>query len=121
MTDRPEPEALLAEARHSLLESLVPALPEAKRYEALMIANALGIVGRELAAGEQPENEARAELSALMGDAGASTQDLRARLAAGLRAGRHDAAEAVHRALLDDAVRRVRISNPKRLKALGLD
>src|SRR5262249_14487483 len=49
-TDEPAGTILLAEARRTLLEDLLPALPADRHYEARMAANAIAIAGRELAA-----------------------------------------------------------------------
>jgi len=96
--DRPAAAELLAVARKSLLEDLVPALPEDKRYQALMVANALAIAGREL---EQPPREDAAALEAL---------------ARAIRAGRHDGDAVVHARLLAWARARTAATNPRALK-----
>ncbi|MYN13599.1 acyl-CoA dehydrogenase [Pusillimonas sp. TS35] len=49
MSLRPDAGALLAVARRTLLDTILPALPEEQRYDVLMIANAMAIAGRELA------------------------------------------------------------------------
>ncbi|NGM87311.1 hypothetical protein G5B35_08310 [Parapusillimonas sp. SGNA-6] len=48
MRNRPTGEELLATARCTLLDELLPLLPADKSYEALMIANAMAIAAREL-------------------------------------------------------------------------
>ena len=96
--DRPQCAELLAVARRTLLDELVPALPEDKRYQALMVANALAIAGRAL---EQPDREDPAALEVL---------------AAAIRAGRHDGDAVVHARLLAWAMARTAITNPKALK-----
>jgi len=48
MRNRPTGEELLATARRTLLDDLLPLLPADKSYEALMIANAMAIASREL-------------------------------------------------------------------------
>lgn len=96
--DRPDAAELLAVARKTLLEELVPALPEEKRYQALMIANALAIAGRALAA---PPAEDLAGLEALAGE---------------IRAGQHDGDAALHARLLRWAEARTAVANPKALK-----
>ena len=65
---RPKPSAseLLEIARHTLRGDLLAALPESRRYEALMIANAIAIAGRVLERGETPEREELASLARLM-------------------------------------------------------
>ena len=47
MNDRPDATELLAIARRTLLDELLPRLPEELRYTALMIANAMAIASRE--------------------------------------------------------------------------
>lgn len=48
MTSRPNGGELLAVARRTLLDELLPLLPTAKTYDALMIANAMAMAAREL-------------------------------------------------------------------------
>ncbi len=48
MNNRPNGGELLAVARRTLLDQLLPLLPVSKSYEALMIANAMAIAAREL-------------------------------------------------------------------------
>ncbi len=119
MSDRPGGPALLGQARRSLLEELLPLLPDDKRYNALMIANAMAIAIREIEAGDDGEAEERAELRALFTDAGPGGGYGKSRLAGEIRAGRRDGDAAVHRLLTASAVRRQRINNPKVLKASG--
>lgn len=95
--DRPGGAELLALARRTLLEELLPSLPDEKRYQALMLANALAIVGRELA---QPRDEDKDGLE---------------RLAAAIRAGEHDGDGALYKRLLAWSEARVAITNPKAL------
>jgi hypothetical protein len=52
MDDRPRAIELLAIARATLVDSVLPAMSEPMRYEMKMIANALGIAERELASQE---------------------------------------------------------------------
>ncbi len=54
MLERPDAADLIATARQSLLEKLLPALPSELHYEARMAANALAIAGRALAAETAP-------------------------------------------------------------------
>lgn len=114
---------LLATARATLLEEVVPALAGPQRYAALMVANALAIAGRDLAAA----GEARAELARLgdlLGDgteSGDQAGDLReatARLARRIRAGEYADGTARARLLacLRESTRaRLAVSNPKAL------
>lgn len=48
MKHRPHPQALLEEARQVLKESVIPELDGQRKYDALMVANAIGMVAREL-------------------------------------------------------------------------
>ena len=54
MNDRPYARELLATARDAFSTEILPALPERLRYTGLMIANALSIAQREVAAGDAP-------------------------------------------------------------------
>jgi hypothetical protein len=51
MINQPAADDLLATARRVLLDSLLPALPADKTYDALMIANAMAIALREIKLG----------------------------------------------------------------------
>ena len=138
MRDAPDALDLLAIARETLLNELVPALPPERRYDALLIASALAAAVRELEAGDAPEREDLRDLARLLG-AGAGATDppaaagdaplreeltrLNARLAAAIRAGAFDApgprrAELV-RHLKAATVRKLRETNPKYLAAEG--
>ena len=57
---------LLEIARKTLRGDLLSALPEERRYEALMAANAIAIAGRVLERGDAPEREELASLARLM-------------------------------------------------------
>jgi len=97
LLEAPDAADLLATARQSLLEVLLPALPSALHYEARMAANAMAIAGRAI------------------GAAPALEPDLAA-LAADIRAGRAPRAET--RALLQRlAALRCAVSNPRALAA----
>ncbi len=95
--DRPAAGELLAVARQTLLSDLLPALPEEMRYQALMLANALAIAGREIA---QTGGEDAAALQ---------------RLAVEIRTGQHDGDAAVYDRLLAWTRARVAVTNPKAL------
>jgi len=58
MINRPETRDLLAEARQVLLDSLAPELGGERKYEVLMIANAMGMAIREREQQEAGEPEA---------------------------------------------------------------
>jgi hypothetical protein len=122
--DRPDGGALLAAARRLLLEELLPLLPPERRYDGLMIGNALAIAGRELADGGAAERAAAARLAGFYGQPDAPADALERRLAAEIRAGRYDrgAGRGALLALLREELReRLRIANPKVLGQPGRD
>ncbi len=124
MRERPFGPELLEVARQVLRERLLPRLPVECRYDALMVANAMGIAAREAEAGTAP---LRAELQRLAGlydepppEAVTPQEFLLAlkaanqRLARGIRAGAFADREAavrqhLRRTLADQLV----VSNPK--------
>lgn len=59
MLERPDAGELIAAARETVLNSLLAALPKEKHYEARMVANALAIAGRAIAAAPPPHDLAR--------------------------------------------------------------
>lgn len=129
MTERPEAADLLDEARRSLLEILLPLLPQDRRYEGLMVANAMAIASRDARLGDELLHGEVRGLATLLDAMGAADgpskelrvklQDLERQLAQALRRGAYDAPgprrDAV-RAYLQASTRgRVRISNPRAL------
>jgi len=72
MRMKPDAQALLATARDLLKNELVTALPANKKYEALMIANALAIAERHMAQGDSPHQEELSRLRQLFPDDPAS-------------------------------------------------
>jgi hypothetical protein len=128
MNNCPDAAELLAIARETLLARLLPALPEASRYDALMIANAMAIAARELAAGDVAAQSELARLNALYAESGKDVsgntlhialKDYNRRLTADIRGGRFDDRERT--ALLDHlektAVDKLAVANPKALKS----
>ena len=126
MNDRPDATELLAIARATLLDKLLPRLPEELRYDALMIANAMAIASREHATREPHAQDELARLRALFAErskalAGETLQAALAgynrRLATEIRNGRFDGAERA--ALLDHldktAADKLAVANPKAL------
>ncbi len=119
--DRPDGAALLEAARRLLLEELIALLPAERRYDGLMIANAMAIAARELRdAGTSAAAAARrlAAFYAATAEDGAG-EALSRRLAADIRAGRFDDGPARERlvALLREGLRdRLAIANPKMLR-----
>jgi hypothetical protein len=128
MNDRPDAAELLAIARQTLLDTLLPRLPADQRYTALMIANAMAIASREHAAGDAA---AQAELSRLRelfaehakplaGAAlAAALEGYNRRLATEIRHGRFDdrerAALRVH--LEKTTADKLAVANPRALKS----
>lgn len=116
--DRVGGEELLAIARETLLGELAPHIPEDRRYELLMVANAMAVAGRELAVGSAPREAEAARLEALLGDGGGITE-LNQRLVEEIRAGSLDSgerrAEAL-RHLWQTAADAVRLSSPRVLE-----
>ena len=98
MTDRDLPDALalVAEARHMLLEHVLPALSGDARIKALMVANALGIAARELEAPAPTETPAD--------------------LVTAIRAGLHDGDPDVFAHLMAAAIARVMVARPAALR-----
>lgn len=117
--DSPDGAELLRQARRTLLDELLGVLPADKRYEALMVANAMAIARRELEAGDRRDAR-RLALEALLGPGQGAELDAvllsqHRRLAEEIRAGKRDAAADVHALLERDARARLEISNPKLL------
>jgi len=128
MSDIPDAPELLAIARSTLLDKLLPRVPEELRYDALMIANAMAIAARENTAGDTAILAEVVRLAALLKEqceprAGAELRsarsDLNRRLAAHIRAGRFDDRDRA--ALLDHlaqtAAGELAVSNPRALEA----
>jgi hypothetical protein len=94
MSDQPDAKSLIEIARATLNAEVLPLLPADRRLAGLMVANALGIAARDLAA-----PTALAPNPSI----------------AGIRSGRHDGDKILYDALLADARQRVAASNPKYL------
>lgn len=118
---RPEPAAanLLETARVFLRDRILPQLPDHARYNALMVANAMAIAARQIAAGDRPLEEARARLAALYAAPDAGLAELARRLADDVRAGVFDPPSerrtAVFVHLWEDARAAAAESNPRAL------
>lgn len=113
----PDGGELLATARHTLLDQLLPQLSGHCRYEALMVANAMAIAMREFAdRGAQASAASRAIHDFLLGLSGAPLGgDPRHALVRRLR-GRSIGEEhggRLRQLLLDDTCARLSLSNPK--------
>jgi hypothetical protein len=123
MRHDPKAADLLETARTVLREAILPQLPPSARYQALMVANAMAIAARQIAAGERPVEEAGRRLAAIHGvppEPGLDLEGLERRLAADLRRGAFDepgeAREAVFDHLWRTACDRAAESNPKALR-----
>jgi len=111
MREQPSGKDLLDIARDVLREDLIPALPENKRYPALMIANAMAIVMRQMETGEQGETDEQKLVGDLLGEDG-SLEHLNKSLATRIRNGQADDVR-VWQALQSVAVGKVAESNPR--------
>lgn len=129
MRARPTARDLLMAARRALREDLADSLPPERRYEALMIANAMAIAARQVDAGAAAAAELeQAGLRALMAaapggaSAGASLEELCRTFAVAVRGGAFDPAtpghDAAGRHLWETTLRAVRESNPRYLESL---
>ena len=118
MRDKPFGAALLDVAHQALTQELVPALQGQQRYVALMVANAIGIVSREI---EQADKVAKAWDRALarVEQDGGDLEASASRLVAAIRKGEHDGDPALHGALLETALVAVGIWKPALAKADG--
>jgi hypothetical protein len=123
MRSGPSPDNLLDTARAVMRHAIAARVPDEVRYDALMVANAMAIVARQIAAGERPANGARERLAALYGSPDGTLADLEGRLARDVRAGVFDppgercAAAFAH--LWETARAAAEISNPKALIETG--
>lgn len=101
---------LLQAARETLLGEVVPSLAGQQRYAALMVANALKMVERELAVAGQ----LRAADHAVQNFAGSvdAADEPGKVLGRALRAGRHDGDPRLHQALYARAIQAVAITRP---------
>ena len=129
MRERPTGGELLTIARNLLREELLPLLPEERRYDALMVANAMAIAARQIAFGDAPERRERQDLAKLLGEtvagAGAALGDLHRSLGAKIRRGAFDPGTprhaAAHAFLLEVTVQKLRESAPNTLKKAGFE
>jgi len=127
MRDKPDGAALLDLARAVLTGDLLAELPEAARYRARMVANAMAIAAREMSAGKRTQEAERDALAALYDEAPTAAGQADAEeldealtrlnwwLAAEIRAGRRDGDAGVHELLQESARGRLRLANPKAL------
>ncbi|NIR30937.1 MAG: hypothetical protein GWN84_16800 [Gammaproteobacteria bacterium] len=131
MRNRPHAENLLQSARELLLHELLDALPAEHRYAARMIANAMGIAARELAAGDEPLQRELGRLCDLLNQPLPAvsrrpaleheTEACNRELVRRIRAGDYDGASRPLRDhLIETTIDKLRESNPKYLRARGL-
>jgi len=113
MREQPSGKDLLDIAREVLRQDLIPALPDDKRYPALMIANALAIVMRQIEAGEEGGIEEQKIFGDLLRDED-TLEHLNKTLARRIRRGDADGVE-FWQALHKVAVGKVAESNPRYL------
>ncbi|WP_166362116.1 DUF6285 domain-containing protein [Pseudomonas akapageensis] len=117
MNIRPDASELLEIARQTLLDELLPQLPDSLRYQALMVANAMAIAGRECRDGERADAIEALVLESLRGEAGPALTDARQALCSAIRQGCFDSAgsdqERLFSALSTITRAWLSISNPK--------
>ena len=115
MRDGPGGAVLLGIARRTLLEEVLPKVPQPEVYAVRMIANAMAIAARELAA-EGDQAAGRERILILYRQAGLAEPEgeVERALAADIRAGRFDAHETALVELLERQVDgRLALANPK--------
>ena len=132
MRDHPDGAELLATAQKVLRDKLLLNLPANLKHEALMVANAMAIAARQLAAGEKHyKQELDGRLALLPNSALETSRDgahqmrqLNRELGAEIRSGAADLGQADHdetyRHLRRVALQRVLESNPKYVSTAGL-
>lgn len=112
--DRPSARELLDAVRDYIREEILPSAPDRRaRFRALIAANVLAIVERELATGAEDDRAEAERLRALGFDG--DPDDARRRLAAAIRAGTYDAGQgraAVVAYALEATAARLRAANP---------
>ena len=129
MQDRPTATELLAAVRSFLQQEVVPAFEGRRRFHALVAANVLGVVERELAGEERALLGEWRRLAALLGARGDEpvrlellrdgVRALDAELTRRIRAGDADVGpfgEAVRRHLRATVVEKLRVANPRFLE-----
>src|SRR6218665_2737563 len=119
MRERPDGADLLAIAREVLRKELLPLLPKDKAYEALMIANAMGIAERQLQQGDVPQQEEKSGLAVLLASQ-AELAKLNREFSTRIRRGDFDDNASAQALLWEATVQRVRESAPKALVAYKL-
>jgi hypothetical protein len=134
MRDRPHGAVLLEQARAALLRDLLELLPESRRLDARMIANAMAIAKRELAAGdrdlmaeraalaafyqEHPERDPQAAQAESLGEA---LERLNWKLASEIRGGLLDGNAEAFAILRQEVTARLRNASPKLLDSAKVE
>lgn len=108
------PADLLVAARETLAAEILPALQGRQRYAALMIANALGMVERELAGGGRLRSAGLALAAHAEPHPGADGTDV---LCQAIRDGHHDGDACLQAALYTLAIAAVAVTRPEALTA----
>lgn len=112
MRPKPSGAELLDLARRVLRDDVASELSGPARYKALMAANAMAIVGRQLAEGTEAEVRILKRLTTIL-DHDGEPADLEGELAKALRAGDLDEDRDVHALLLESVEAKLRESNPR--------
>ena len=113
INDEPDARGLVTIALQTFRDSILPVVPAERRFEALMIANALSIAERELAA--EPEPALAAAIGGLIGETG-DLETVAPRLCAAIDAGDFDAPERqadLRKTLWELTRARLSVSNPR--------
>ncbi len=97
--DHPQGADLLAEARHTLSEGVLPGLTAEARYKLLMALRAMDLAERELRSDSELQNKLKQRLSQLVAS-GNTVQDRFSVLSKSIRDGAFDASEELHEFLL---------------------
>lgn len=133
MQDKPTAAELLGVARDTLLDEVLPLVPEERKLDVLIIANVMAIAAREAEFGEAPLRHELTRLATLYGeppppcetraDVAAAAGRLSRRLAADLRRGAFEGDAArlgqVKAHLLETTLQKLRENNPRYLEAEG--
>ena len=115
INDEPDARGLVAIALQTFRDSILPAVPAERRFEALMIANALSIAERELTA--KPDEALATAVGELTGQTG-DLETLMPKLCSAIDAGTFDTLErqaVLHKVLWKLTGTRLSISNPRLL------
>src|SRR5437879_230807 len=95
MHSRPDANDLLGIAHDTLLQKLLPALPENLRYDARMIASAIAIALREIALAEATEKNEWEALTNLLNEPVWDTAECQTGLPSGLNQARRKLSNAI--------------------------